>query len=216
VYSEPRRRDNDLSLAEQYFERATRANPLDYYGHELLAGLLLRRVAVRGVDLGSRATIEQGLAEAQKAVDLRESSGTAHLLWAQSLTMLLEIERDRAKRRELRSALVQHIDQADRFLSHAFNRPDPNLTWVRVVNAVRQFGDEPADSKTTQTFAKSKDDLEKMIDELIGDCNRLEERWVASQRVFQVKRLNERAKNLREQIKNATPATWRDIDIRFW
>ena len=84
VYSEPRRERMDLGVAEQYFERANIANPSDYYGHELLAGIILRRVANRTVDLASRATIEKGRAEAQKAIDQRETSGAPHICCKQS------------------------------------------------------------------------------------------------------------------------------------
>jgi len=217
VYSEPRRA-KDLTIAEQYFERAIRANPFDHYGHELLADILLRRVATRGVDLASRETIEKGLAEAQQAILQRETSGAAHLLRAELLVMLLEIERDGTKRRELRTALAQHMDQAARFLPQAFGRPDPDLTWVRAVVATRQLGEEDGKSPGTKLhgFDSKKKDLEKMVDELINDCARLEERWVAQQRVFRIKNLDERARRLRNEIRNATLTNWREIDIRFW
>ena len=202
-----------MSLAEQYFGRAVRANPFDPYGHELLANLLFRRVASRGLDLGSRPTIEHGLDEAKKAVTLRESSGTAHLLWAQFLRMLLEIERDSNNRRELSAALRQQLDQAERFLPEAFKMPDLDLTWMKLVSAIRQWNDDP---DKVRHFNKSKQDSEKMVSELITDCQRLEGRWVASQRVFHIRSLDERARNVQKQIENATPATWQDIDIRFW
>jgi tetratricopeptide (TPR) repeat protein len=217
VYSEPRRA-KDLSIAEQYFERANRANPFDHNGHELLADILLRRVATRGIDLASRGTIEKGLAEAQEAVLQRETSGAAHLLRAELLLMLLEIERDGTKRREFRAALAQHMDQAARFLPQAFGRPDPDLTWVRVVAATRQLGEEDGKSPATKLhgFDSKRKDLEKMVDELINDCAKLEERWVAQQRVFHIKNLDERARRLRNEIRNATFTNWRDIEIRFW
>jgi tetratricopeptide (TPR) repeat protein len=215
VYSEPRRA-KDLSIAEQYFGRAIRANPFDHYGHELLADILLRRVATRGVDMGSRGTIEKSLEEAEQAIHERETSGTAHLLRAESLIMLLEIERDGTKRRELRSVLAQHIDQAARFLPQAFGRPDPDLTWLRVVAATRQLGEEDGKSPKPPGFEPKKKELEQMVDDLIHDCTILEERWVAQERVFRVKNLDERAKGLRNEIRNATLTNWREIDIRFW
>jgi hypothetical protein len=217
VYSEPRRA-RDLSIAEQYFERAILANPFDHNGHELLVDILLRRVATRGVDLASRGTIENGLAEAEQAILQRETSGAAHLLRAELLMMLLEIERDRAKRREIRAALAQHIDQAARFLPQAFGRPDPDLTWVRVVAATRQLGEEDGKSPATkpQGFESKRKDLEKMVDDLINDCAKLEERWVAQQRVFHIKNLDERARRLKNEVRKTTFTNWRDIEIRFW
>jgi len=217
VYSEPRRA-KELTIAEQYFERAIHANPFDHYGHELLADILFRRVATRGVDLASRDNIERGISEAQKAILERESSGIAHLLRAELLVMLLEIERDGTKRRELRATLAQHMDQAERFLPRAFGRPDPDLTWVRILSATRELGEQ--DGRTVSTkphgFEAKKKDLEKMTDELISDCTKLEERWVAQQRVFHVKSLDERARRLREEIRSATATNWREIEIRFW
>ncbi len=228
VYSEPRREEKYLSIAEQYFERAIRANPFDYYGHELLAGILLHRVANRGLDLASRTMIEKGLAEAQKAIVQREISGTAHLLRAEFQLMLLEIERDGTKRRELRAEFEQYMNQAERFLPKAFERPDPDLTWVRIIAATRHLGEEAeaimspqtkadgTEQKKQQRFRKSKEELGKTLDELISDCNNLEERWVAHQRVFQIKSLGERARRLSEEIKKANLDNWREIQISFW
>jgi tetratricopeptide (TPR) repeat protein len=227
VYSEPRREGKYLSIAEQYFERAIRANPSDYLGHELLAGILLRRVTKMGVDLANLATIEKGLAEVQEAIMHHEISGTAHLLRAEFQTMLLEIERDETKRRELRVGLEQYINQAERFLPQAFQRPDPNLTWVSIVAATRRLGEEAEalklpqamgddlEKKKLQFFMRYKEKLIKKIDELIKDCNTVEERWVAHQRVFQVTRLRKRAGSLRSEIEKATLANWREIQVPF-
>jgi tetratricopeptide (TPR) repeat protein len=226
VYSEPRREGMYPNIAEQYFERAIRANPSDYYGHELLAGILLRRVGNIGIDLGSRVTIEKGLAEADAAVRQREVSGGAHLLRAQFQTMLLEIERNEPKRRELRAALEQYIDQADRFLPRPFSRPDVDLQWVRIAAATRRLGedaeavqsqgkDDGLQQRKLLRFRRSKEELAGMIDVLIADCNRLEERWVASQRVFQIKNLGQRARRLGDEIHKATLENWREIQIPF-
>ncbi len=214
VNSEPRRA-TDLSVAEQYFERAIRANPFDYYGHELLADVLRRRVGNRGVDLASRATIEKAAAEAQQAIDQRETSGTAHLLRAEILLMLIEIERDGTKRSELRTALTQNVDQAARFLPQAFGRPDPDLTWVRIVAATRQLGEVDGGRARAPAFDSKKRELEIRLTQLINDCATLEERWVAQQRVSHIKDLDQRARGLREEIRNVSLANWRDLEIRF-
>jgi tetratricopeptide (TPR) repeat protein len=226
VYSEPRREGMYPNIAEQYLERAIRANPSDYYGHELLAGILLRRVGNIGLDLGSRVTIEKGLAEAEAAIHQRDVSGGAHLLRAQFQTMLLEIERSDPRRRELRAGLEQYIEQADRFLPRPFNRPDVDLTWVRVAAATRRLGedaeavqpqgkDDALQQRKLQRFKKSKEELTTTVDGLIADCHKLEDRWVASQRVFQIKSLGQRARRLREEIHNATLENWREIPISF-
>lgn len=209
VYSEPRRQNLSLNIAEQYFERAIRANPSDYYGHEQLSGLLLRRVASIGVDLASRDIIKRGLFEADRAIQLREISGPSQLLRAQFQTMLLEIERNETQRREARLLLDQYIDQAERFLPRVFGRPDVDLTWVRVVAATRRLGDEPA------TFNQSKLQLEALVKNLIEQCELLEKRWVAEQRLFEVRNLHERARRLQTAVTNASLENWRDIPILF-
>jgi hypothetical protein len=207
VYSEPRQPGEQLTIAEQYFERATQSNPSDYSGHELLAGVLLRRLANVGVDLANRSMIDKGLGEAQRAVTLRELSGVAHRLRAQFQTLLLEIERDPGRRRELRATLEQYLQQADRFLPRPFGRPDVDLSWLRVVDATRRLGDDPA------AFAQSRQRVLTMIDELIADCTRLEERWVAEQRVFHVQGLHRRARALADDVRRATENNWREIPI---
>lgn len=214
VYSEPRQGTTDLSIAEQYFERAIRANPFDHYGHELLAALLLRRAANRGVDLMSRSTIEKGAAQAQQAITQRDTSGEAHLLRAESSTMLLEIERDEAKRRDLETALTQSIEQAARFLPQAFGHEDPDLTWVRAVAAARQSKDG-RESQNAQRFQKSKDDALRNLHNLSAACKILEARWMNQQRLLHIRDLDNRANRLKDEIVKATAANWRGIRIPF-
>jgi hypothetical protein len=201
VYSEPRRRVDftDLSIAEQYFERAILANPSDYYGHELLADVLYRRAANGGVDLMDRSMLERGLAEARRATDLREFSGTAYLLQAELQTMLLSIERDPTRRQELRKGLKQYLDQAKRFLPRTYEA-NPDLMWVSIVADTLQLGEGalPAASPPDRTnsknvFMRSKDRVINKIDELTDFCIHFERNWVAHQRVFEVQRLGERA-----------------------
>ncbi len=227
VNAEPRYQGRDLNIAEQYFERAIEVNPSDYFGHELLAGLLKRRIADRGVDLASWEAIKAGLAQAQKAIDQRERSGTAHLLRAEFQAMLVEIERDPAKLQQLQADLQRYIDRAERFLPQAFGRPNPDLNWVRVVAATRQLG-EAAEATTSvaapggdldlekqRRFTESKEALQAMIDELVEDCRQIEQRWVAQQRVFLVRQLRARAERLRSELENTTLANWRRIQIPF-
>jgi hypothetical protein len=70
-------------------------------------------------------------------------------------------------------------------------------------------------SASVQRFRRAKEELARQVDELIRDCDRLEERWVAHQRVFHVKRLGERARRLRDQIEQATLDNWGEIQISF-
>jgi tetratricopeptide (TPR) repeat protein len=220
VYSEPRRRQTDLSIAEQYFTRAIAANPSDYYGHELLAGVLLRRVANVGIDLSARATIEKGLEAARTAVLLRDASGDAHLMRAEFQTMLIELERNESRRQELRAGLQQYIDQADRFLPRPFNRPDVDLTWVRIAAATRILGEEAEGAHLSSNgrqrrFEESKQELETQIDQLITNCELLRSRWVAHQRVFHVEDLHRRALRLRAEVDRASLENWRAIQLPF-
>ena len=227
VYAEPRSDARYLSFAEQYIERAILANPADYYSHALLAGILLRRVANSGLDISSHGMLEQGLAEAQTAITHREFSGSSQLLRAQFLALLLEIERDETKRRELRAGLDQAISQAARFLPYVFDRPDVDLTWLRSVAATRQLGEDAEAIQSPgaqaaslaqqkqQRYEKSRQALIKTIDELIADCNTLEERWVARQRVFLIEKLEQRAKALRSAIEKSTLDNWREIKIQI-
>ena len=119
------------------------------------------------------------------------------------------------------------MDQAERFLPQAFGRPDPDLTWLRIVAATRRLDEEAGEinssqdraeeveQKRLQRLRRSQEELAKMIDELINDCNKLEERWVAQQRVFHIKSLEKSATRLRNEIKKATLENWRQIQISF-
>jgi hypothetical protein len=223
VYAEPRRDARYLSIAEQYIERAILANPADYYGHALLARILLRRVANSGLDIENHEMLKRGLNEAQIAVAQREYSGMSHLLRAQFLTLLLEIEREDAMRRELRLGLEQSIFQAARFLPHVFDQPDVDLTWIEIVAATRQLG-EVTETIHTDTlaqqkqrrFEKSKQALIATINKLIKHCDLLEERWVARQRVFLIEKLEQRARNLRSKIETSNLENWREIKIQVF
>jgi hypothetical protein len=121
--------------------------------------------------------------------------------------MLLEIERNEAKRRELRIVLQQYIEQADRFLPQVFGKPDVDLTWVRIADATRRLGEGD--------FKRSKKEVTEMVDKLIDHCKTLEKRWVAQQRVFQIESLIKRAERLSGEINKATPDNWREIQIPF-
>ena len=211
VYSEPRRDPSGRSVAEQYFERAIQANPADYVGHEQLASLLFRRAVDSGVDVSGREIFERGLAQAETAVRLREVSGTAHLLRGQFQTLLLEIERDEARQKELRAGLDRSIDQAARFLPHVFRREDVDLMWLRLVTATRRLGT----SGGAASFDSGKSSALQLADDLLAQCRLLESRWVNSQRVFHVGKVKESAVRLKDQIAAATSGNWRDIRIAF-
>ncbi len=211
VYSEPRRQDSVRSIGEQYFERAIASNPVDYVGHELLAQLLLRRAIDSGVDGTSRAIMERGLKEAESAVTLQEISGTAHLLRGQFQALLLEIDRDEARQKELRAGLDRSIEQAARFLPRVFTREDIDLTWLRLVAATRRLGVSAGGAP----FEARRSSVLRSIDVLVEQCNLLESRWVNSQRVFHVRKVRSSANRLRAEVGAATSATWRDIRIAF-
>ena len=225
VHGERRRPIRSFNIAEQYFERAIRANPSDYYGHLLLGGILHQRTVNRGIGLSSRPALEKGLSVAQEAINRHEISGAAHLLRAQFEFLLLEIEVDPVKRRELRSGLEQHLDQAARFLPTAFGQPDPELTWLRIVSATRRLGEQAAGENVTQNgsndtatkqaqkFKQARDELLRQVSKLIADCERIETRWVAQHRVFEVTALKRRAQRLNEEILRANQEDWSKLHI---
>jgi len=222
VYSELRQKDNssDLSIAEQYLERAILANPSDYYGHELLADVLYRRAAIGGVDMTDLTMIKRGLAEAQQAATHRDFSGTAYLLQAEFLTMQFSLERDSTKRQELRKDLKQSLEQAKKFLPRTYEA-NPDLMWVNIVADTLQLGEViPSPTNTPSMpddnlFMESKQKVLKNIDDLTAYCTDFAQKWVAHQRVYEVQQLGKRAKLMREEIEKATNTDWREIQIPF-
>lgn len=226
AYSEPRDGQVDLGVAEQYFERAIRANPFDYAGHELLSSLLLRRLANRGIDWGARDTINKGLAEAQKAIAQREISYTAHLRRAEFQTILLSLETDAAKRVELRGQLEQYCSQARRFLPRAFEQPDPDLTWVGILSDALRLGEDaeaihsskaglPDLKSRQQHWQASLKELEDGIEALLRDCAWWKTHWIANQRVSHVIRLEDQVRALQKQIQKARLEDWDPIQVSF-
>jgi len=229
VYSTPRNPEKSLGIAEQYIERAILANPNDYYGHTLLAEIWLQRIAFTGIDLESRPLIERALQELQTAVALNEPCGRTQLLRAQFYTLLLELERSGERQKELRASRDRAITQASRLLPYAFKRkqPEENLSWIKIIAATRQLGKAAEDlqqegatpeelqSQRQLRFERSKQEIIKSIDSLIKDCETLKERWVAQQRVFMVKKLEQRVKQLKQEIEYATLENWRDITIEI-
>ena len=225
VYSEPRRSDGNSSIAEQYFERAIVANPSDYWGHVLFADLIYRRILNTGLDLESRDTIQRGLEQARAAVQRNETSGSAQLLHAKFLGAMLEIERDKSKRQELSTMLDQSIEKAARFLPYVFGDEDVDLAWVRLSAAIRRLGEqveviEPENSdsasirqKHVMRFEKSKEELMDSLARLIRSCERIENRWIAQQRVFHVSRVKQKAIKLKDDIRKAPLDNWRTIHV---
>jgi len=74
---------------------------------------------------------------------------------------------------------------------------------------------EELQSQRQLRFERSKQEIIKSIDSLIKDCETLKERWVAQQRVFMVKKLEQRVKQLKQEIEYATLENWRDITIEI-
>jgi hypothetical protein len=230
VYSEPRRKGqlSDLSIAEQYFERAISANQSDYYGHELLANILLRRVANRVLDLTVLPLINKGIESAMKATVQREMSGNSYLLQANFYTMLLTIEKDIKKRQELRKNIKQYMDQSLRFLPQAFGKKDPMLSWLSIIFDILQLLSEKTEIiKTTQSkldgdkqktldLVEQKENVISKLNDLINYCKKLEERWIAHQRVFHIRNLKKKAEKLLFEIKDKNIMQWHEVKISFY
>ncbi|MHC4167857.1 MAG: hypothetical protein ACYSWQ_12935 [Planctomycetota bacterium] len=226
VYSEPRRKDGDLNIAEHYFDRAISAKRSDYYGHALLADLLLRRISETGLELSSRELLERGLKEVNDALSYKEVSGTVRLLRAKLLLLQLEIERDETRRQGLWKELDLAVNQAERFVPEEFNQPNVDLRWVQIVAAARRLGeeakaaessqDQATDAERQQRLESSRDSVMNDLDKLLKSCETLQNRWVAHQRIFQVNRLEERASRLQKDLtEQTTLAKWREIPIQI-
>lgn len=230
AFSEPRDERADLSVAEQYLERAIRSNPYDHGGHEMLATLLLRRVANRGVDWASKDTIVRGLSEAQAAIALRDISFIAHLRRAEFQAMLLALETDPARRPPLRAQLEQYRDQARRFTPRAFQQEDPDLAWVGVVATQRQLAEEEEAlasptgdaAQHKQRLRAARAELEQKLVALIGDGEHDSgswwwlNHWVPNQRTFEIALVKKRAQELLDRMGGKQGReSWRNVPIAF-
>jgi hypothetical protein len=224
VFSDPRDEKADLSVAEQYFGRAIRANPFDSRGHELLATILLRRVGRRGIEWGARDTIKAGLDEAAEAIRLNDVSYTAHLRHAEFQAMLLVLETNPENRRALQQQLEQFGKQARRFAPTVFRQRNPELTWLEVVSDARRLGEEAealkgdAGEKARRLAAARDALLRKIADDLIENCKWWEEHWGQQQRVAEITSLHQRALELQQGIAKypLTLENWDRIPIPFF
>jgi tetratricopeptide (TPR) repeat protein len=227
AYSDPRDRGMDLSVAEQYFERAIRANPSDARGHELLATILLRRVARRGIEWGAQDAIKKGLAEAERAIGLSHVSYTAHLRHAEFQAMLVVLETNAVSRRELLRQLEQYAKQAKRFSPPVFHQPDPDLAWVDVVAEARRLGEEAEGSKGSREHRQQRLDqaraaLKRRLEHekfgLIKNCKWWEEHWVPHERVVEIAGVRSRATALLEELgkPDITLENWAQLPIPFF
>jgi hypothetical protein len=226
AYSEPRDPRSDLSVAEQYFDRANAANPSDYAGHELMSSILFRRVTLRGIDWGAKETIAEGLAEAQKAIRLRETSFIAHLRRAQFQAMRLVLERSAEERRKLWAELEQYCGQAERFMPRAFEHAAPELAWVKVASAIQRSHEESEgmvsakgaspDAGAAQRLAESAQEVDSALKGVLKQAKWYEDRWVPNQRRFEVQAVAARAMALEKDVsRHPSPAEWLRIPVVF-
>jgi hypothetical protein len=123
----------------------------------------------------------------------------------------------------------QSLDQAARFLPGALGAEDPDLTWIKVVEATRRLGeaaealpssDVKADSlagEKEKRFEASRAELTKQVQKLVDTCTMLEARWVAEQRVFQIKQVRTRAERLLKEIGKSTLTlqNWHEVEVTF-
>ncbi len=219
VFAEPRRGGKELGIAEQYAQRAIRANPSDAFGHELLADILYHRIANQGVDITNKELIKQGLREAQQAIVIKETSGSAHLLKARFQSMLIEIERNPDERRRVLVDFNQNLNHAKRFLPMVYQKPDPDLLWLKIVAKIFRLKglSETADSapEAMAEFNHLKTGLRRDLDNFVDHCELLRQRWVARQRVFQTNRMKIHAEAVMREVTAANVNSFNDIKIPF-
>jgi hypothetical protein len=193
----------------------------------LHARVIVQQIGYAGLGINSYSRLQVALAEAEEAIRLGDPGGRSHLIRAQILTLLLKIERNQDQRRDLRAALTQSFDQAARFLPLAYDRPDVELSWLRIVHATSLL-DERAQATAAgdvdgealfpdqrTRFAGARKDVIADLDSLIKDCTTLSRGWVARQRVFLVNGLARRAADLKEQIENSALENWKSPDVQI-
>lgn len=211
----------DLSIAEQFIDRSIRANPEDYFGHELLSNILYRRIANQGIDMANKDLINNGVNEAIKAIAKREISGQSHLLKAKYQLMLVQIEKDNKHRDELISELDKYISQADRFLPKVYENSDPDIIWLQIASRlfsfIQQINKNKKQAENDKYIKNEINEIVDDVDKLIKLCDIYKHRWVAQQRVFYTESLKYHATALKNDLLGIESyADLHDNYIPFW
>ena len=229
VLSEPRLKNPDLHIAEQYFERAILAKPTAYYSRALRAELLLRRISDLGLQSNGLELIEYGLKDVRKALEFKPTSNTTNILFSKYLLLQLEVESEPEKRKELRQELDVAIEKAERYTPRLFKQVSIELDWINIVASAGRLKEQIANLKSgtphdiehdqsiLTELAKQKKRLLQQIAELTNQAKVLEARWVAHQHIFQVDGLKERAEKLRESLEDReTIQDWAEFNIELF
>lgn len=216
-----------LDVAIDYLERAIELKKSDYFGYEVLATALLRKVRSRGVSSRTAGLIEKGLEQAAAAVRLRPRSWSARLAEAEFLLMKLEFTNGADPRAELERALRESLGLAEVHGVGGTVAAKREHTWIRLARAARTFGEFADDPSITDKsaaekeawrvseFARRKAELVAKLDDLVASYDEVVRDWVAREVVDQAISAQRRARSLRDQVAAATRDNWRDIVLVF-
>ncbi len=220
VYSEPRRADADLHIAEQYLERAIMVKPSAYYTYTLRAELMIRQIADYGYQDKGLKLIEKGSNDVETALFFNPTSNSANLLNCKYLILKLEVESDQQAREAIWTKLRSALTRAEHYSPRIYNHVSVDMDWINIVTETLKLQDEVKNGVQPDQLRELDQSINNIIaraDSLSSQVELLQKRWVAHQHVFHATELSQRAQALVQALKQARKQqAWQGINLNVF
>jgi hypothetical protein len=214
-----------IDEAERCLRQAVALQPNDYYSREQLALALRRRLERTGVVEYMKKTIEEGRDQVQKSIELRPGNQNPHVLQAEFLTMLWELEPAEREKwgGEVDGALRRgYRHRNERYPGCRY----PDWEWVSIIRKTQQLseaaeaiGTAAAGAEKEEKFDSEVAALRESLDRLIRGCDaEADYFWLAQDYVVYFRLIRSWADILRKRIDEAEGRrdrfeAWTDVKI---
>jgi hypothetical protein len=132
VYGDPRCDPDDkyIEFAREFFRQSIEIKPLDYYGHQQLAGLAIRQAYTWGLEFTKPDIISEAIKSADTARELRPGSGTVFALLAQGYILQWAKTSDEHLHKELEPLIETALIQAARGKATPTHQATAQTQWL--------------------------------------------------------------------------------------
>jgi hypothetical protein len=186
---------NELEQAEEFFSRSIDLKPGDYFGHQQLARVAIRRGIGAPNETTRAEAVAAGIDHIQEALRLRPESGSGRFLSLYLRLLGLPIEVADGKRKTAAESLLRDAEQADpQRLSH-------EMIWLRLACEciILQV------STPELRFTSERDRVKNLVDKLVADLT------PAATNIWRENQLKVAAEQLATRLQATTFATRNDL-----